>query len=446
MSLTKKDPVLDRFREQYTAYKAIHPHVQLYAMLDLSAMSGNWQYFLSDVIRAMPRVPLYRNTRLDDLAATGPFLIACPEPEGDEPLRVYRSLFGLARRDCRFVSWLWTTHEVEPLVDHLQTLLHARLEPDNEDAWFFFHQPAYLPVLHRTLPEETRSYMFGPCLAWWCLDYLGALVELPGENLRIPKAWEALPIPEDVVNALYQAGAPTQVRAWLQRARPEVLDDMVYANDQLQQVAPLVEQAFDYGLTGKIDQGVYVAAGLLYGRQYNDHPALQAVLSQFRSGKMALIDAYAALGESVWREVAATARQRAGETAVQAHQAKLRECRHAMLPVKVVNDTGIQRRKIELVTTDGLFTSRAGSLCDIDAAGFELPAEIKIASARVPVPGTAVTVKWIGPMGESSDEAIVTGDLPRAEGEGLAIVTFARNWRVYVSMHAEEPKPRVRQW
>jgi hypothetical protein len=444
MAFRQDDQLLDRFCDQYVAYKAAHPHAQLYALLDLAAMPGNWQHSLSDTIKAMPRVPLYGNTGLDDLAASGPFVIVCPAPEGDEPLRAYRSLLGLTRRDSRYVSWLWATHEVQALVDHLQTLLHARLGTDGEDAWFFFHQPAYLSVLHRTLPEETRRYMFGPCLAWWCLNYRGELVELPGENLPIPKACDVLPIPGEVVTALHRAGAPMQVRAWLQRTRPDVLDHTGYANEQLQQIAPLVEQAFGYGLTDKIDQGVYVAAGLLYDRQYDDHPALQAVLTQFRSGKTVLIDAYAALGESVWQEVAVSARERAAEAAAQAHQAKLREYGHATMRVKIVNDTEGRKRKIELESTRGLFTSSAG-LGDIDAKGFE-PAEIEIASARVPIPGTPVTVKWIGPMGESSDKAMVTGDLPRAEGEGLAIVTFARNWRVYVRMHAEEPKPKVRQW
>ncbi len=444
MAFKQDDPLLVRFRDQYAAYKAAHSRAQLYALLDLSAMSGNWQHVLSDAIHSMPRVPLYGNTGLDDLAATGPFLITCPAPEGDEPLRAYRSLLGLTRRDSRFVSWLWATHEVEPLVDHLQTLLHARLGKDGENAWFFFHQPAYLPVLHRTLPEDTRRYLFGPCLAWWCLDYRGELVELPGENLRIPAAWDALPVPKEVVDALQRAGAPVQVRAWLQRTRPDVLDHTAYANDQLRQLAPLIEQAFGYGLTDKIDQGLYAAAGLLYGRQYDDHPALRAILAQYRSGKTTLIDAYAALGDGVWREVAVTAQQRAAEAAAQAYQAELREYGHASMRVKVLNHTNLRKRDIELQSTRGLFTTST-SLGDIDASGFE-PTEIEVASARVPIPGTPVTVKWIGPMGENSDEAMVTGELPRAEDEGLAIVKFARNWRVYVSMHAEEPKPKARLW
>jgi hypothetical protein len=444
MAFRQDDPLLDRFSAQYAAYRAVHSRAQLYALLDVAAMPANWQYFLSDTIRAMPRVPLYRNTGLDDLEATGPFLIVCPAPEGDEPLRAYHSLLGLARRDSRFVSWLWATHEVEPLVDHLQTLLHAKLGAAGEDAWFFFHQPSYLPVLHRTLPGNTRRYVFGPCLAWWCLDYRSELVELPGENLPIPEAWDALPVPDGTVDALHRAGAPVQARAWLQRARPDVFDHGAYANDQMGQVAPLVEQAFGYGLTEKIDQGVYVAAGLLYGQQYDDHPALQSVLAQFRSGKAALIDAYAALGDGVWNEVAATARQRAEEAAAEAHQAKLREYGHATMRVRIVNDTPLHKRKIEIESTDGYFATSA-SLGDIDPNGFE-PTERVIATARMPIPGTRVTVKWIGPLGENSDDAMVAGELPRAEGEGLAIVTFARNWRVYVSMHADEPKPKVRQW
>jgi hypothetical protein len=103
----------------------------------------------------------------------------------------------------------------------------------------------------------------------------------------------------------------------------------------------------------------------------------------------------------------------------------------------------LRKRKIELVSTCRLFTSRA-SPGDGDARGFE-PAEIEIPSTRVPIPGPPVAVRWIGPMGESSDEAIGTGDLPRAEGNGLAIVQFARNWCVYVSTHAEEPPP-ARPW
>jgi hypothetical protein len=67
MSLTQNDPLLDRFRDQYAAYKAVHPQLRLYALVDFAAMSGNWQSSLEDIIKTMPRVPLYGDTGLDDL-------------------------------------------------------------------------------------------------------------------------------------------------------------------------------------------------------------------------------------------------------------------------------------------------------------------------------------------------------------------------------------------
>lgn len=81
----------------------------------------------------------------------------------------------------------------------------------------------------------------------------------------------------------------------------------------------------------------------------------------------------------------------------------------------------------------------------IDAAGFQA-VHIDIASAPVPIPGKRVTVKWVGPSGcEVSSEVEVSGELPRAEGEGLAIVKFADDFRVYVSMHARDPAIRTQR-
>ncbi|MEX3926993.1 DUF4123 domain-containing protein [Paraburkholderia nodosa] len=444
MPLTEIEPVLERFRTQYAAYKAIHPRLQLYALIDFASMSDDRPYALSDVIETMPRVSLYANTGLDNLSETGPVLVLCPEPQGVEPLRLIRVLLGLARRDSRLVSWLWVTHEVEPLVDHLQTLLHARLESDDQESWFFFHQPSYLPVLYRTLPDDIRRYMFGPCVAWWCLDFHGVLVELPGENLPIPTAWDVFPISENVEEKIYRVGAPAQVLAWLKRARPDVLDNSLDANEQFQRITPLVERAFEYGLTGKVDQGVYAASGLLYGRQYDEHPALQAVLTRFPDGGQTLIDAYMAVGQTVWREVAESARLRAAEVAAQDYHTEIMGRGYTFVRVQILNDTDIPRRKIELLSSSESYPCSA-MLGDVDDRGFEAAA-IEIASARVPVPGTPVTVKWIGPTGASSDEVVVTGELPRADGEGTAVVRFARNWRIYVSMHADEPKGAAWQW
>jgi hypothetical protein len=444
MSLATKDPLLERFCDQYAALKIADPQLRLYALVDFATMPENWQRQLAEIIEPMPRFALYGGTGLDDLSRFGPFLIVCPEPDGAEPLSVYQALLTLTKRDHRFVSWLWATHEVGPLVDHLQTLLHARLAPDDEDAWFFFHQPAYLPVLHRALPNETRQYMFGPCLGWWCLDPKGELVELPGDNLALPVAWESLPISEEVMSALHRAGAPVQVRAWLQRTRPDVLDNEGHANEQLQQLAPIVERAFEHGMTSKSDQGVYVAFALLYGPTYEDHPALQAVLSQFRAGKTALIDAYAALDDGVWKEVAGTTEQRAAQAATLAYQAKVKKRGYASLRVRLINASGYQKTNVEIVLPDEAHSSNE-SLGDIGAMGAK-----DIAMARVPVPGTTITLRWIGTDGfHRRDQALVTGDLPRVEGEGLAIVKFDRDhgdYRLYVSMHADEPKAVGQLW
>ena len=84
MAFKQDDPLLDRFHAQYAEYRATHPRVQLYALLDVASMSANRQRLLSDTIGAMPRITLYGSTGLDDLAATGPFLIVCPAPEGDD--------------------------------------------------------------------------------------------------------------------------------------------------------------------------------------------------------------------------------------------------------------------------------------------------------------------------------------------------------------------------
>ncbi|WP_410831860.1 DUF4123 domain-containing protein [Paraburkholderia sp. SIMBA_030] len=407
-------------------------------------MSGIWQRQLSDTLKTVPRFALYSDTGLDDLSQTGPFLISCPEPEGVEARALCNGLNGLTRSDHRFVSWIWTTHDIEPLIGHLQTLLHARLGPDDGDAWFFFHQPAYLPVLHRELPEPSRRYMFGPCLAWWCLDPRGELVELAGENLPLPAAWDAFPVPGEVVSALHRAGAPAQVRAWLQKVMPALLDRND-ANAQLQQLTPLAEQAFAYGITGKTDLGVYAAHGLQYGARYDDHPALQGVLTQFRAGDAALIDAYAALGSGVWKEVQETARQRAAEAAAQAHQDKLRKYGYAKVRTRIINRTEHRKWKVGLIADHGNIGFES-ALADELPGGVYSDEEIDLPAVNIPIPGTQAVVKWTGQAGrENSDEFVVTGELPRAEGEGLVIVQFARDFRVYVRMYAEEPKP-ARQW
>jgi hypothetical protein len=442
MSYETTDSLLERFRSEYASLKAVHPQVRLYALIDFAAMSGIWQRQLSETLKAVRRFALYSDTGLDDLAETGPFLIACPEPEGVEPLALYNSLNSLTRSDHRFVSWIWTTHDIGPLIGHLQTLLYARLGPDDGDAWFFFHQPVYLLVLHHELPETSRRYMFGPCLAWWCLDPRGDLVELAGENLPLPAAWDAFPVSEEVMNALHRAGAPAQVRAWLKKSMP-VLLDQTSANVQLQQIAPLAERAFAYGITGKTDLAVYAAYGLRYGAEYDDHPELQGVLTRFRDARVPLIDAYIALGKGVWNEVQGTASRRVEEAAVRAHQEELRKYGYARMRVRVINNTEHRMRDVRLHIERGNVIQES-ALCNTLPGAVFSEVEMDVPHAAVPVPGTQAIVKWIGPAGwECNDEVVVTGELPRSKGTGLAIIKFARNHRVYITMLADEPKPKT---
>jgi hypothetical protein len=342
---------------------------------------------------------------------------------------------------------LWSTHDIEPLAAHLQTLLQARLGPDGDDVWFFFYQPAYLEALHRSLPDEARAYMFGPCLAWWCINHREEMIELAGDNSPIPKALDALPIPEHVVSELQRVGSPMQVHAWMRRVRPELLNHLFHANKQLKQVSPHVERALAYGISRKIDLCTYAAYGLLYGERYDDHPALQAVLGGFAAKKTTLTDAYAAVGEDVWTEVAATAKQRAAEAATLAYQQEVRQLGKVSVRVWLVNDAGNGKRNVQLTTRDSRGTVTHASLGGIEESGIGHERGREIASAYVPVPGRQVTVRWVQ-YGECSYDTVVRGELPRAEGEGLAIVTFLYGGGVSISMHAEppDPEPMWRRW
>jgi hypothetical protein len=437
----KEHPVVARFRAHHAELEALHPQVRLYALIDFSPMDDWLRRRTIKTLAPAITYPLYGDTGLDSLAETGPFLIPCPDFVGAEPLALHRSLIGLAMKDHRYVSWVWTVHDVEPFIEHLQSLLHARLAPDDEDAWFFFHQPAYLPVLHRELPVKTKDYMFGPCISWWCLDVGGDLMELDGGNLPLPTAWDALPVPEEVVNALHREGAAAQTRAWLKSAMPDLLVQQS-ANAELVQLVPLVNKAFGYGITDKVNLGVYSAFALRYGTEYDDHPALQDLLTRFRDTKLGLIDAYAALGDTVWREIQDTAKQRAEEAAALAYQAECQKRGYATVRVKLVNDLDSPIRKIEIHPPKSSYMG-VTSLGDVRAA-FHSAVTVELGMLKVPVPGTTVTVKWTSPIGyEFEREAVVTGELPRGDGMGVATVKLARNHYGYISMLAEEPKPKT---
>lgn len=441
MPLEARNAWLARFRAQYTNLRAAHPQARLYALIDTSTVSHRDQLRLSDALKRVTRLALYSDTGLDDLTETGPFLLACPEPDGVASRTLYHSLNNLSVDDCRTVSWIWTIHPAAALIGHLQTLLHARLAPDDVDAWFFFHQTVYLPVLHGALPEATRRYMFGPVFAWWCRDPRGELVELAGENLPLPPAWDAFPVPKDVVSALDRAGAPAQVLAWLQKFDPSQLNGS-RASEQLQRVTSLVEKAMSYGIAEKVDLGVYAAYGLRYGAAYDEHPALQEVLTPFRKTKRALIDAYAALDEGVWPAAREIAIRRAGELATQAHQEKLRKQGCVQIRVRVLNCNQYRQRDICLHFECG-GVSQVSSLCGELQGTMHAPVEMDVPAVAMPLPGAQATVRWIAHYAnwECAVEVEVTGELPKARDTGLAIVKFGPGRGVSITLHAEDPKP-----
>jgi hypothetical protein len=143
MSLETEQATSDHFRVRHDALKVLHPQGRLYALIDLATMPDGWEREMKEVLASLVRYPLYSDTGLDSLSLTGPFLIGCPDFTGSEAISLHGSLMALAMEDHRCVSWLWTNHDIAPLVEHLQTLLHAQLGPEDEDVWFFFHQPSY---------------------------------------------------------------------------------------------------------------------------------------------------------------------------------------------------------------------------------------------------------------------------------------------------------------
>lgn len=438
-------PLLDRLCEQYTAYRETHPAMQLYALIDPSALSPQMQSHLHDVVRGLPRFALYQDTGLDDLAAHGPFLIICPSPDNGAAKDIHQSLVSAAKTDYRCISWLWCEHDALALVAHLQTLLHAQLEPDGRDVWFHFYQASYLSVLHRELPEDARRYMFGALSAWWCLDLQEEWVELVGENQIIPQAWDAFPMRGAMSAALQEASAAAQVSAWLGRIRPDLSSESGDANDDLRRLTSIVSKARRYGIHSKQDTGIYALNALRHGADYDAHPALKALLDGYASLHAPLIDAYQTLGGDVWREIASAAAVRHAAAGVVKYQSTLRERGFVRMPVKVVNDTAHDRSDVELIPPIDADIPSA-CLGSTKARDYG-PGVSEIDSAVVPIPGTKVRVSSTSLSGRPvALETLVAGDLPAAEGEGMAVVAFDRDGFPTVTVHAQTPSLKSTSW
>ncbi|SDB98890.1 protein of unknown function [Cupriavidus sp. YR651] len=448
--------MLERFRTKHRDLLAAHAEVHLYAMVDPTALSQYERYKPSAWLAIVQRMSLYAGSGLDILEATGPVLLAMPDLRNTSKLTassfstraptsadVFVELLALATHSAAHVTWIWSPHEMGTLVAHLQTLLHARLGPDDEDAWFFFYQPSHLQVLHEQLPEVTRRHMFGPIHAWWMLSLHGQLVELEGEGAPVPPAWDAFPVPGDVVTALQRAAMPEQVHAWLEKTCLNLTTSPRH-NGQVAEIAPLVKRALDYSLARKKDVVTFVIYGLHYKVDYDQHPHLQALLTGAADQGRPLAQAYRAVSLDVWDELAQTAQQRVNAQAARALHAALRKAGQISLRARIVNATG---SAISGVFFDLPGNPHAGRqfVGSVDGRSFGEAVLDKEALVS-PLPGDKLILHWI----EFTDyapgrcmrtprrrELVVNGELPTEERSGLLEIRFGKYGEAIV-MHKDE--------
>lgn len=441
--LDYENAMLERFRAKHRELVAADTPANLYALVDPVALRWYEVPDRSRWLAPLQRMPLYAGSGLEGLEATGPVLLAMPDLRSTGTLTVssfsahaptaadaFVNLLGLSTRNTSHVTWIWSPHQMAGLVEHLQTLLHARLGPDDEDAWFFFYQPSHLRVLHERLPEATRRYMFGPIHAWWMLDRHRSLVELAGDSLPIPTPWEALPVPTDVVTALQRAAIPAQVHAWLRKTRLN-LTGIPSHNEQLAEIEPLVDRALNYGLAGKQDVQTFVVYGLRFKVDYDKHPRLQALLTDAAARSQPLEKAYRDVHHEVWSELAATARQRVEASEICARQAAMKKAGHVRLRARIVNDTGgtIYGLVIELPRH-----AQRQFLGSIEGSPYR-KSTLDKESVQSPLPGDKLILRWDESTAYGSGrsmctphrlELVVKGELPNDEKSGVLEIYFGK--------------------
>lgn len=442
--------MLQRFRAMHDELAGGGSPVRLYALIDTSAFTWQQVADFDKWTTDLERFPLYAGSGLAALEQTGPSIIVMPDLRGNDTISwrgnshnsaisLFVHLFWLARYNTQLVSWIWTSHDVEPFIDHLQTLMHARLGADGDDAWFFFYQPSYLRTLHRDLPEPTRRHVFGSCHAWWTLDVHEQLIELPGEGLPIPRAWDAFPVPADVVEALHRATMPMQMHAWLRKTMPEIFTE-IGTTEQLREVVPFVERAMTYGLTRKIDIATFVAYGLHYKTNYDLHPRVQDALTD---GGPPLIDRYMALGSKVWQQVEDAAAQRVEEERVRQWHSSLRAQGFVRMKVRLVNSNDYAISNVRIRSAHARSDQRQ-SVGSVDAGQLFRACSQDAAIVNVPLPGDQIVVEWAQPYNHfMRSELVVGGELPRHENAGVLVLRFA-GFEASAEIRAEtEP---AREW
>ncbi|MFM0064743.1 DUF4123 domain-containing protein [Paraburkholderia aspalathi] len=452
MDFNFENHLLERFRAKHAELAASGTSVRLYALIDSASMTLQETGFLYKDLHDIQRKSLYSGSGLATLEQTGPSLLAMPDLRGDDvvswstgnvrepgPINLFLRLIRLARHNAQLVSWIWTPHDLEPFIDHLQTLLHARLGPGDDDAWFFFYQPLYLRALHRELPESTRRHVFGPCHAWWMLDMHVQLVELAGESLPIPRAWDAFPVPADAVAALHREVMPLQILAWLRKTKRELFTQSAM-NAQLCEIAPYVERALNHGLTRKADMATFVAYGLRYKTNYDTHPAVQEALTGASS--VPLIDTYVALGSPVWQQVADTAQQRVEQERAQQWHDSLRQRGSVRMKAQFVNFNTYMILHIRIRPPRGQ-SGHVQRIGDIEEGSFSRPRTLDVAEVDVPLPGGRIVLEWWQPYNPfMKSERVISGELPRDEKAGMLVVNFY-DFEQSVVMYAERPGARV---
>lgn len=441
--LDYENAMLERFRAKHRDLVAADTPANLYALVDPVALRWYEVPDRSRWLTPLQRMPLYAGSGLEGLEATGPVLLAMPDLRSTGTLTVssfsahaptaadaFVNLLGRSTRNTSHVTWIWSPHQMAALVEHLQTLLHARLGPDDRDVWFFFYQPSHLRVLHERLPEATRRYMFGPIHAWWMLDRHHSLVELTGDSLPIPTPWEALPVPADVVAALQRAAMPQQVHAWLRKTRL-TLTGTPFHNEQLAEIEPLVDRALNYRLAGKQDLQTFVVYGLRFKVDYDKHPRLQAPLTDAVARSQPLVKAYRDVHHEVWSQLAATAQQRVEASEICARQAEMKKAGHVRLRARIVNDTG---GTIYGLVIDLPMHAQRQFLGSIEGSPYRESTLDKDAVLS-PLPGDKLILRWDESTAYGSGrsmctphrrELVVKGELPNDEKSGVLEIYFGK--------------------
>lgn len=456
--LDYENAILERFRAKHRDLLAGSAVVNLYAMVDPSALWQIERQARGKCLESLQRMPLYAGSGLDLLEATGPVLLAMPDLRSTGPLTsssfsdrhptaadAFVRLLNRAGYDPAHVTWIWSPHDMGTLVAHLQTLLHARLGPDDEDAWFFFYQPSHLQVLHEKLPEATRRHMFGPIHAWWTLSLRGTLVELEGDGTAVPAAWDAFPVPADVVDALQRAAMPMQLHAWLQKCRLGQTTE-ISQRASLAELVPLVSRAVGYGLTTKADIATFVVYGQRYKVDYDHHPALQALLTDTSMRSRPLAQAYRDVPLDVWAELAQTAQQRINAQATSVLHAALGKAGQVTLCARVVNATGAPLTGVFFDFPARRDVPRQ-FMGHIDGSRYRETAVTKDAVVS-PLPGGELKLHWVEPHEYSPGrfitnlrqvKLVVQGELPAERGAGVLEISIGR-YLQSATMHKDGKK------